>query len=83
VRRETLPDAQAREANTRERVEELRGELREMSPARHKARVELANADLVLAERRQAAITAAILSPPAYITKELGERPSDPEKRTS
>ena len=35
----------------------------------------------VLAERRQLAITAARITPPAYITKELGERPSDPAKR--
>jgi hypothetical protein len=34
-----------------------------------------------VAERRQLAITAARLSPPTYITKELGERPSDPTKR--
>jgi conjugative relaxase-like TrwC/TraI family protein len=80
VRREALPEAEAREADTRERIEELRAELREMPPVRHEARAELANADLVLAERRQAAITAAKLSPPHYITKELGERPSDPEK---
>jgi hypothetical protein len=43
----------------------------------------LACADLVLAERRQAAITTAKLSPPDYIIRELGERPSDPEKRKS
>ncbi len=81
VRREALPDAEAREAAARERIEELRGELHEIPPVRHEGRTELSNADLVLAERRQAAITAAKLSPPDYITRELGERPSDPEKR--
>jgi conjugative relaxase-like TrwC/TraI family protein len=83
VRREALPDAEFREAYAHDRVEESREELRELPPVRHEARAELANADLVLAERRQAAITAAKLSPPAYITAELGERPSDPEKRRS
>jgi len=83
VRREVLPDAEAIEADAREKVERLRAELREMPPVRHEARAELANADLVLAERRQAAITAAQLSPPPYIVRELGERPSDPELRKS
>jgi hypothetical protein len=45
------------------------------------ARRELAVADRVLAERRELAITAARIAPAAYITKELGERPSDPAKR--
>jgi len=83
VRREALPEAEVIEADVRERVERLRAELREMPPVRHEARAELSNADLVLAERRQAAITAAQLSPPSYITKELGERPSDPGLRKS
>ncbi|HKI86367.1 MAG TPA: hypothetical protein VKA53_06455, partial [Thermoanaerobaculia bacterium] len=39
------------------------------------------SAEQVLAERRELAITAAKLSPPDYITKELGERPRDPEGR--
>ena len=42
---------------------------------------ELAVADRVLAERRELAITAACISPPAYIRNDLGERPSDPTKR--
>lgn len=45
------------------------------------ARREFAVADQVLAERRQLAITAARISPPPYITKELGDRPTDPAKR--
>ena len=83
MRREALPAAQIIEADAREKVGQLRAELREMPTVSHEARAELANADLVLAERRQAAITAAKLSPPAYITAELGERPSDPERRSS
>jgi len=83
LRREALPGAEAIEADAREKIESLRAELREMPNVSHEARAELANADLVLAERRQAAITAAQLSPPAYVTAELGERPSDPERRSS
>jgi conjugative relaxase-like TrwC/TraI family protein len=80
VRREALPDAEVIEADVREKVEQLRAELREMPPVSHEARAELANADLVLSERRQLAITAAQLAPPDYIVSELGERPSDPER---
>jgi hypothetical protein len=54
-----------------------------MPPVSHEARTELSNVDLVLAERREAAITAAKLSPPDYIVAELGERPRDPEQRRS
>jgi hypothetical protein len=45
------------------------------------ARRELAVADQVLAQRRELAIIAARISPPAYVKAELGERPSDPAKR--
>ena len=83
VRREALPAAQVIEADAQEKVGQLRAELREMPIVSHEARAELANAELVLAERRQAAITAVKLSPPAYITAELGERPSDPGMRSS
>ncbi|HXV05155.1 MAG TPA: MobF family relaxase [Solirubrobacterales bacterium] len=81
VRREALPAAEVIEANARERVEELRAELCEMPPVRHEARAGLANANLILSERRQLAITAAKLAPTDYIVRELGERPSDPELR--
>ncbi len=83
VRREALPAARLIETHAREAVERSREELRAMAPVRHEARAELSNAERVLAERRQAAITAAQLSPPPYITKELGERPSDPAQRKS
>ena len=52
-----------------------------MEPPTNVARAELAMTNQILAERRELAITAARLSPPPYITKELGERPSDPERR--
>jgi len=83
VRREALPQAEAMERHNRESYEQAREELREAPPIRHEARAELSNADLVLAERRLAEITAIKLAPPDYITRELGERPSDPGPRRS
>ena len=81
VRREALPQAEAIEAGWREGYERAHRELREAPPVRHEARIELANTDFVLSERRQLAITAAQLAPPDYVVRELGERPSDPELR--
>ena len=42
---------------------------------------ELAAAHGVLAERREMAILAARIDPPAYVRNELGERPRDPAKQ--
>ncbi|MEX2556386.1 MAG: MobF family relaxase [Actinomycetota bacterium] len=83
VRREALPEAQAREESCAQRVEEARAEIAEMPPVRHEARAELANVDLVLSERHRTAITAAQLAPPKYVVGELGERPGDPAQRRS
>jgi hypothetical protein len=83
VRREALPQAEAIEAGWHETYMRAYEELREAPPVRHEARAELANAEVVLAQRRAAAITAAKLSPPPYVIKELGERPSDPKLRRS
>ena len=47
----------------------------------HQARAEAAVIDGLLAERQRVALAAARISPPSYITVELGERPSDPAKR--
>ena len=83
MRREALPEAQAREESCAQRVEEARTELAGMPPVQHEARAELANVDLVLSERHRTAITAAQLAPPEYVVRELGERPSDPAQRRS
>lgn len=79
-RRRELPAALEREANARE---ELR--IREQARDRHgpsgdEARRERKFAGQVLAERAEPAILASRLSPPEYVVKELGERPSDPAK---
>jgi conjugative relaxase-like TrwC/TraI family protein len=68
------------EARHRERIASLETELHKL-PAGDVARCELAIAERVLAERRELAITAACIAPPAYVRSELGERPSDPTKR--
>ncbi len=47
---------------------------------RHEARAEEAAAEAILAQRERMASEAARVSPPRYITKEIGERPSDPAK---
>lgn len=69
------------EERTEQSLAELGAELRRMPPVDRRARRELDEVDRVLAERRELAITAARIVPPAYIRAELGERPSDPAKR--
>jgi conjugative relaxase-like TrwC/TraI family protein len=80
-RKDELARIDAYEALSRKAMAGLEGEAREMSGSGQSARQELAVADQVLAQRRQLAITAARVAPPPYISKELGERPSDPTKR--
>jgi hypothetical protein len=55
--------------------------MQEMPTAGDAARRELAVAERVLAKRRELAIAATRVAPPAYVRNELGERPSDPTKR--
>jgi hypothetical protein len=80
-RKDELARIDHAEARSQERLAGLEAEARELPAPSGAARRELAVADRVLAERRELAITAARISPPAYITKELGERPADPNKR--
>jgi hypothetical protein len=80
-RKDELAHIDGEEAKSLQRLSGLKAEAREFPVPSGSARCELAIADHVLAERRQLAITAAGVAPPPYITKELGERPSDPVKR--
>jgi hypothetical protein len=57
-----------------------RAEREQLPEVGHKARAKMAVAEHILAERERLAATAARLSPPDYIKRELGERPSDPAK---
>lgn len=76
------PDRLDRERliSTRETIDRERAALSELAAVEHQARAEAAAAQYVLAQREQAAATASRLSPPDYVTAELGERPGDPTK---
>jgi len=78
--RDELTRIDTLQARSRDVVARLEAEAREL-PLGGAARRELAVADQVLAQRRELAIIAARISPPAYVKSELGERPSDPIKR--
>ncbi|HEY5709513.1 MAG TPA: hypothetical protein VIS51_08970 [Solirubrobacterales bacterium] len=54
--------------------------LRGMEHAGDSARREQAITERPLTERTEQALAAARIKPPAYVTKELGERPPDPTK---
>jgi hypothetical protein len=78
-------EAAERDLGFRERhaeiaAERLAADAAELAEVRHEARAEEAVITSVLAERERLAAAAARLSPPDHITKELGERPSDPAK---
>jgi len=79
-RRDELARIDTLEARSRDALARLEAQAREL-PVGDAARRELAVADQVLAQRRELAIIAARISPPAYVKAELGERPSDPAKR--
>ncbi|HWO84773.1 MAG TPA: MobF family relaxase [Solirubrobacterales bacterium] len=68
------------EERAREQIAAARAEREQLPEIGHEARAKAAVAESVLAERERAAATAARLSPPDYITRELGERPNDPTK---
>jgi conjugative relaxase-like TrwC/TraI family protein len=80
-RKDELQRIDSMASASRRQLSRLEVEMQETPTPGDAARREFAVADRVLAERRQLAITAARLSPPTYITKELGERPTDPAKR--
>lgn len=80
-RKDELARIDRDEARALQRIADFKAEVREFPVPSGSARRELTIADRVLAERRDLAITAARISPPAYITKEIGERPADPNKR--
>lgn len=82
-RKDELRRIDGMESASRRQLSRLEAEMQETPTPGDAARREFAVADQVLAERRQLAITAARLSPPTYITKELGERPTDPAKRVA
>lgn len=81
-RRRELERIDRAEAGAEKTLEKREAEARE-KPIEFRARAELVATERTLAERRELAVTAACIDPPAYIAKELGERPADPEKPRS
>jgi conjugative relaxase-like TrwC/TraI family protein len=79
-RREKLPYAQTRETMFREKLGKEATRLEQMEPPGTEARREREIADQLLATRSAQALAAAQIEPPAYIVKELGQRPADPAK---
>jgi conjugative relaxase-like TrwC/TraI family protein len=79
-RRQKLPYATEREQLLTERLAEARAKLAQMEPAGTEVRHEREIAAQLLDARSAQALTAARIEPPAYIVKELGERPTDPTR---
>jgi len=79
-RESTERDLGFREVQAEIGAERLAAEAAELTEVRHEARAEEAVIKSVLGERERLAAAAARISPPDYITKELGERPTDPKK---
>jgi conjugative relaxase-like TrwC/TraI family protein len=73
-------DLAEREGRMRETRDRLETERRELPDVGHDARAKEAVIESVLADRERLAAAAARVSPPGYIKRELGERPSDPTK---
>jgi conjugative relaxase-like TrwC/TraI family protein len=80
-RRPELERLQTRADRSAEAANRLEAEQRGLDPVEHRAQAEAAVIDYLLAERGRAELAALRISPPAYIVKELGERPSDLRKR--
>jgi conjugative relaxase-like TrwC/TraI family protein len=79
-RRQKLPYARESEELLHDRLDENVAKLERMEPPGSALRRERTIADQLLSEREEQMLTAIRLSPPSYVTKELGERPSDPAK---
>jgi len=81
-RRRELERIDRAEAGAEKTLKKCEAEARG-KPIEFRARAELEAAERILAERCELAVTATRIAPRAYTTKELGERPSDPEIRRS
>jgi hypothetical protein len=79
-RRQKLPHATENERLYGERLTEETAKLAQIQPPGSEVRREVEIAEQLLATRSAQALTAARIKPPAYIVKELGERPADPIK---
>jgi conjugative relaxase-like TrwC/TraI family protein len=64
-----------------EHAAKLEAEIASAPPVEHAARAERALAEHLIEERVGARLAAVRIDPPDYLTRELGERPTDPTKR--
>jgi hypothetical protein len=81
--RERLALLESRERTAREQLAGAEVERGALAPVGHQARAETAVIDHLLAERMRARLVAVRLDPPAYLVKELGERPGDGSERAA
>jgi conjugative relaxase-like TrwC/TraI family protein len=79
-RREKLGYASSRESMVEENLAKETERLSQMQPPGTAARREREIASQLLEARSSQALAAARIAPPPYIAKELGRRPTDPEK---
>jgi hypothetical protein len=79
-RRQVLPEAQRCEQMIGERLREETAKLERLAPPSAEARHEHEISGELLAKREERMLLALRISPPAYVVKELGERPTDPVK---
>jgi conjugative relaxase-like TrwC/TraI family protein len=79
-RRETARIEEGRDRAGRE-VTQVEAELRDAARMGYDGRAEPAVAEHLISERVGARVTAVRLDPPDYVTREIGERPTDPTRR--
>lgn len=79
-RREKLGNARSRESMFEEKLAKETERLSRMQPPGTAARREREIAGQLLDARSSQALAAARIAPPPYIVKELGRRPTDPDK---
>lgn len=79
-RRQVLPEARKHEQMIGERLREETAKLERLAPPSTEARREHEISGELLAKRKEQMLLAVRISPPAYVVKELGERPIDPVK---
>jgi conjugative relaxase-like TrwC/TraI family protein len=79
-RREQLPLARNSEETWRKALSKRTAALEQMQAPGTEVRRERELAEQLLARRAAQALAAARIEPPAYIVKELGERPTEPAK---
>jgi hypothetical protein len=78
--REELAEIEERQRYADRKLAEVEAEIAGAARVEFAARAEQAVAEHLIAERVRARIAAVRLDPPDYLTRELGERPSDPTK---